>query len=342
MAVSITGGVDPPLLLKLLADGQLHSGEWLAGRLGVSRTAVWKGVERLRARGIDIGAVPRRGYALGRAVELLEERQILAAISPACSARLHRLTLEFEVDSTNSRLLEAVPPPFGCADVSLSELQHAGRGRRGRTWTAPFGGSLVLSLAWSFADAARASPTLSLCAGVAVSRALIRAGAVGVGVKWPNDLWFADRKAGGVLIESRAESQGPAHVVIGVGLNVALSDGARGQLEAAGMSIATVAEACALAPSRNFIAGAIIDELLSMLMDYERQGFGALRDSWAVLDVLRDRPVEVLVGGTAVAGIARGINERGELCLERDGRVDSFASGEASLRLGAAEKTVQE
>jgi BirA family biotin operon repressor/biotin-[acetyl-CoA-carboxylase] ligase len=316
----------------LLADGRLHSGERLAQVLGVSRAAVWKDIERLRLRGIDIEAVPRRGYQLPHPVELLDERAIRTAIAGDRLHGLRRLELEFEVDSTNTRLLALGPPPHGRADVVLSELQHAGRGRRGRHWIAPFGGSIALSMSWSFTDASRANPALSLCVGVAIARALERAGAAGVGLKWPNDIWFNDRKMGGILVEVRAEAGGPAHVVIGVGLNVNLSTAMRAQIEASGVNAAAVADACSAPPSRNFIAGAIIDALLSMLADFERDGFSGFREAWTALDALRDRPAQVSMGEAVVCGTARGVDAYGALRLERDGRLQEFVSGEVSLR----------
>jgi BirA family biotin operon repressor/biotin-[acetyl-CoA-carboxylase] ligase len=315
-----------------LADGRLHSGERLAQGLGVSRAAVWKGIERLRMQGIDIEAVPRRGYKLPEAVDLLEERAIRAAVAGDRMSRLRSLDLLFEVDSTNTRLLAKGPPPHGCADVVLSELQHAGRGRRGRHWIAPFGASIALSMSWSFTDASRASPALSLCVGVAIARALERAGASGTGLKWPNDIWFDDRKMGGILIEVRAEASGPAHVVVGVGLNVRLTPGMRAQIEASGVKAAAVADACIVPPSRNFIAGAIIDALLSMLADFERDGFSGFREAWTALDALRDRPAQVLMGEAVICGTARGVDAHGALRLERDGRLQEFVSGEVSLR----------
>lgn len=334
MAVSIPGGVKASgsgALLVLLADGRLHSGAALARELGVSRAAVWKGIERLRLRGIEIEAFPRRGYRLPQAVELLDPECIRAALRG--SARPLRLELLFDVDSTNTRLLAALPPPRGAAHVVVSELQHAGRGRRGRQWIAPFGGSLALSLGWSFADASRAGPALSLCVGVAVARALARAGAQGIRLKWPNDLWYRDRKIGGVLLELRAEASGPAYVVIGIGINVALDRTMREQIEATGVQVAAVADACCTMPSRNFIAGAIIDELLSMLADYERVGFATCREAWAALDGLRDRPAQVLMSDCRIRGTARGVNAAGALRLETAGRIQEFVSGEASLRL---------
>jgi BirA family transcriptional regulator, biotin operon repressor / biotin---[acetyl-CoA-carboxylase] ligase len=333
MAISISDRLlNPPSLLMLLADGRLHSGERLAQALCVSRAAVWKGIERLRARGIDIEAVPRQGYKLPEAVELLEERAIRAAMAGDRLHRLHTLDLQFDVDSTNTRLLSLGPPPHGYADVVLSELQHAGRGRRGRHWIAPFGGSIALSMSWSFTDASRANPALSLCVGVAIARALGRAGALGIGLKWPNDIWFDDRKMGGVLVEVRAEAGGPAHVVIGVGLNVSLTAGMRAQIERSGVKAAAVADACTVPPSRNFIAGAILDALLSMLADFERDGFSGFREAWTALDALRDRPAQVLMGEAVVCGTARGVDAQGALRLERDGLIQEFVSGEVSLR----------
>ncbi len=330
MAISTANGIEHPSLLVLLADGRLHSGERLARELGVSRAAVWKSIERFRLRGIEIEAVPRRGYALPAAVELLDENRIRAAIDADQARRLGSLELLFDVDSTNTRLLAAPPPPYGRGDVVMSELQHAGRGRRGRQWFAPFGGSIALSMGWSFADASMANPALSLCVGVAVARALGRAGARGITLKWPNDIWFDDRKVGGILLELRAEASGPAHVVIGVGINVALSPPVRRQIEASGVRAAAVADACSVPPSRNFIAGAIIGELLSMLAGFDRNGFAAHREAWMSLDALRDRPARVLIGDNAISGTARGVDAHGALRLEREGRVQEFVSGEVS------------
>jgi BirA family biotin operon repressor/biotin-[acetyl-CoA-carboxylase] ligase len=333
MAVSIASRLDHPVLLVLLADGQLRSGEWLARELNVSRAAVWKGVQRLRALGVEVQALPRRGYRLPQPVELLDAQRIGAELGAQRMAQLRTLELKFEVDSTNTRLLAAAPPPLGQAYACLSELQHAGRGRRGRRWIAPFGAGVALSVAWTFSDGAGALAALSLGVGVAVARALARAGARGVTLKWPNDIWLRDRKLGGVLIELRAEASGPAHVVIGVGVNVDLPAAARREIEAGGVRVAAVADACAATPSRNLVAGAILDELLSMLGQFEREGFAAFRAAWTALDALSGRPARVLLGDSVVSGTARGVDQEGALLLDTGDRVQRFVSGEASLRV---------
>jgi BirA family biotin operon repressor/biotin-[acetyl-CoA-carboxylase] ligase len=257
MAVPISSGVTGalltyPPLLRLLADGAVHSGESLAAELGQTRAAVWKGVERLRATGIEVRALPRRGYRLPKPVELLDAGRIRAELADERNPHLHNLELLFEVGSTNTRLLEAAPPPRTSADVCIAELQHSGRGRLGRPWIAAFGSGIAMSLGWTCSDVVRTLPALSLGVGVAVSRGLTRAGAVGIKLKWPNDIWFEDRKLGGVLTELRAEAGGPAHVVIGVGVNVCLPEEARRAIESTGAEAAAVADACAEPVLRTF------------------------------------------------------------------------------------------
>jgi len=317
----------------LLADGRLHSGERLAQLLGVSRAAVWKAIERLRIRGIPIEAVARRGYRLPDAVEMLNEAPIRAAVAAAHVERLHGIEILFDVDSTNNRLFATAPPPYGKANVVLTELQHAGRGRRGKTWIAQFGGSIALSLRWSFADASQVSAALSLCVGVAVAHALTRAGARGIVLKWPNDIWCGDRKLGGILLEMRVEASGPGDVVIGIGINVTLTADARARIERTGVRVAAVADACVAAPSRNFVAGAILDELLSMLVRFEREGFAGFRSAWSALDALRDRPARVLMADGYVSGTVRGVDANGALLLDNADGAHAFVSGEVSLRL---------
>jgi BirA family transcriptional regulator, biotin operon repressor / biotin---[acetyl-CoA-carboxylase] ligase len=333
MAVSIASDVNRPDLLPLLADGRLHTGERLARELKISRAGVRKAVEQLRAFRVEVQALPRRGYRLAQPVELLDAQRIVAALPPERKSALHQLELLFAVDSTNSRLLAATAPPPGRADVCIAELQYAGRGRRGRHWISPFGSGIALSAAWTFNAGTRSVSSLSLAVGVAVSRALVRLRVPGVRLKWPNDIWFEDRKIGGVLTELRAEPNGRAHVVLGVGLNVALPPAARRELEKGGLRAAAVADTVAAAPSRNLLAGTILDELLSMLSEFERAGFAAFRDAWTALDALGGRPVQVLLGAAAVTGTARGVDCDGALLIDTGNGMQRFVSGEASLRL---------
>ena len=271
-------------------------------------------------------------------MEMLDAVLIRAQLQAAHDGRLQSLHVPLEIDSTNSWLLSGPPPPYGRADVCIAEAQRAGRGQRGRTWISPPGASIAMSMGWAFRETLRNLPTLSLAVGVAVARALARTGARGVMLKWPNDIWFLDRKIGGILLESRAEADGPAFVVIGVGINVTLGAGARAELAAVGVRAAALADACTLLPSRNQVAGAILDELLGMLVLFEHEGFAPFLAPWAGLDALKGRPSRVLLGEGSVLGRACGVDGEGALLLEVDGQLRKFNSGEVSLRLegGAA------
>ncbi len=119
-------------------------------------------------------------------------------------------------------------------------------------------------------------------------------------------------------------------MVIGVGVNVALTPQSRREVEAGGVAVASVADAHGGAASRNEVAGAILDELLSMLGQFEREGFAAFRDAWTALDALSGRPVRVLLADKQIDGTARGVDPDGALLLETPGRgVRRFVSGEA-------------
>jgi BirA family transcriptional regulator, biotin operon repressor / biotin---[acetyl-CoA-carboxylase] ligase len=333
MAVPIPDRVECAALIARLADGRVYSGAVLTGELGTSRAGLRRVVQRLNALGVKIGSVRGRGYRLPGPVELLDAPRIREALGRERGARVRGLEVLFEVDSTNSRLLAAPAPPAGVADVCLCEIQSAGRGRGGRLWVSPFGASIAMSLARTFQDGARVKPALSLAVGVAVARALERTGVRDIRLKWPNDVWLADRKIGGVLVELKTEADGAAQVVIGIGLNVRLSAEARRAIEAGGLRVAALQDACPAPLSRNALAAALLGELLSMLEAFEAEGFSPFRAEWLALDALGGRAARVLGAQGGLVGIARGVDVEGALLLEDGGRLHRFVSGEVSLRL---------
>ena len=119
-------------LLKLLADGDFHSGEALGEALGISRMAVWKHIKALRTTGVPLEIARGKGYRLPNALELLDGDSILAAVAATTRERLGTVEVCLEVDSTNNRLREQAHSGLPSGTVCLAEMQHAGRGRRGR------------------------------------------------------------------------------------------------------------------------------------------------------------------------------------------------------------------
>jgi len=315
-----------------LADGEFHSGAELAQALGVSRSAIWKAAHKLRELGSTLHAVRNRGYRLAGAGDPLNADLIRDAISRGLRTRVRRLDVEWTVASTNTVLLERGAPPLGECEVALAEFQSAGRGRRGRTWLAPPGGAVCLSLSWTFAQVPRDVGSLSLAIGVCMLRALRSLGVPELHLKWPNDVLLGDAKLGGILIELRAEASGPACAVIGIGVNVALGAALMTQIGATGLAAADLTGAGISRPARNAIAARIIEACLGGLLDFERDGLRAFMEEWRRADALRGRAVTVLNGEDRTRGLARGIDATGALLVEAPQGLRKFVSGEVSVR----------
>jgi BirA family transcriptional regulator, biotin operon repressor / biotin---[acetyl-CoA-carboxylase] ligase len=327
-------------LLALLADGRMHAGPELAGRLGVSRSAVWKLVGELRRSGVDIASVDRRGYQLAEPCELLDATAIGAAAAQLGRPLASEVEVQFATDSTNEYLYASPAPPAGSPRILLAEIQRAGRGRRGRSWLAPFGSGLTFSIAWSYPDVPAELSALSLALGVQVADALRAEGAGETMLKWPNDIVWRHRKLGGLLIQLRLEAGGAASVVVGLGLNVSLRDEARSSLAVPGATpVADLREAIgARPPGRNLLAGRLIAVMCDGLERFGRDGFAPFAARWQELDSLAGAEVSVTQSTGSIEGRALGADRDGALRVETGGRVERYLAGDVSLR-AARERT---
>lgn len=319
-------------LIRILADGQFHSGEALGQALGITRAGVWKHLRALKARGIEICSVPGKGHRLSAPIELLSEAQTRSALTAPARSRLGGLELHEHIDSTNSELRRravVLPSAFVC----LAEEQTSGRGRYGRSWASPFARNLYLSLLWRFDAGPDALPGLSLAVGVAVLRALRGLGVAGVGLKWPNDLVWRGAKCAGTLIELTGESCSSCSAVIGVGVNVDMPR----PLGAAITQPWTDLSAISGEPvSRNRLAGTLVSELIEMLAAFESTGLAPVLDEWRQHDVMYGQPIIVTTAHGDVTGIARGIDAGGALLVESGGGMKRYLSGDVSVRPCAA------
>jgi BirA family biotin operon repressor/biotin-[acetyl-CoA-carboxylase] ligase len=322
----------PERLFGELADGKFHSGEDLARTLKVSRSAVWKAAGTLRQLGATLEAVRNRGYRLQREAEPLQADKIRRQLPGEVRVRVRNLATVWTTDSTNTALLKRPNPQPGQCEVLLAEHQSAGRGRRGRRWVAPLGGAMCLSLSWTFGEVPEELGALGLVIGVCVRRALQRLGVQNLKLKWPNDLLLNEKKLAGVLIELRGESQGPACVVIGIGLNVALGSEVLRQIAPPGVAATDLASAGLKASARNRISAAVIAECLQGLLAFEREQLKLFIAEWQEADALQGRPVSVAQGGSDTPGIARGIDLHGALLIETPTGLQRFIAGDVTVR----------
>ncbi len=316
-------------LLRLIADGELHSGEELGKALGISRTAIWKIINSLSHYQVTIVAVKGKGYRLSRPIEFLNKDLLLSGISPSAANIMNKLEIFEEIESTNQYLLENLEVSDKHGNVVLAEYQSHGRGRRGNSWVSPFGSGLNLSTQWHFEQPVDSLTCLSLAVGSAVIRVLKRMGFDGVGLKWPNDIYYQNRKLGGLLIEIRGETAGPCDVVVGLGLNTAFPADFEGNIDQPWIDLASIKDSV---PSCNVIAAELISELMLLLDGYAQANTKDIINEWQKYDCMLGKQVKLTLLDKNITGQVVGIDNDGGLLMSINDSVRKFNAGEISLR----------
>ena len=354
--------MDKTDLLTLLRESESYvSGQDICNRFGVSRTAVWKAINRLRADGYEIEAVSNRGYRLGISPDVMSRDEILSRLTTAYIGR--ELYYYDETDSTNARIRaladagngglhgkdEGNGAPNGT--LAVSDMQSAGRGRRGRGWSSPAGSNIYMSLLLKPDIAPSDAPMITLIMAYAVCGAIREvtgagmpvlagskdAGADGelpdVRIKWPNDIVVNGRKVCGILTEMTMEADYIRDVTVGVGINVN-----QGERDLFPEEIRESATSIRLETGEMICRAGLIARIMS-LFEKEYDEFlktgdlGFLKARYEDRLVSMGREVRVLDPKGEYTGISRGIDERGELLVETsDGAVQRVYAGEVSVR----------
>lgn len=321
-------------LLTILSDGKFHSGVDIGHQLNISRSAVWKQLQKLIDLGLDVESVKSKGYRLLGGFEPLDAEAILARASSNFSHSPVTLQVFDCVESTNAmameKALESRPNELK-GYVCLAERQSKGKGRRGRSWSSPYGKNIYLSLLWEFEGGANKLEGLSLAVGIAVADSLKSIGLSAVKLKWPNDILIDGKKLGGILVEMAGDPAGLCQVVIGVGLNVHMQRG--DDIEQPWASIHQYLPEV----SRNHVVAEVIRRLFSMLALYEKEGFVAFHAMWQQWDGFSGADVCLHSGARSTFGVAKGIYPNGALRLVVDGVEQAVYGGEVSLRLAQSD-----
>ncbi len=318
-------------ILIIIADGLFYSGSEMARLLGVSRSTVNNYMKKLGELGLDIHSVPGKGYKLATALELLKIQAIQEHLCNTSLKLISQIEIKFQLSSTNSYLMSLVrAEPQSSGVVCFAEMQSTGRGRRGKSWVSPVGENVYLSVLWRFQQAPDDFACLGLAMAVAVARGVKRIGLDSVRIKWPNDIYLNERKAGGILLEMSGEPQGPCSVVVGVGLNVSMNSLLSRYIDQAWTSLEHHSDGYV---SRNKVAGIVLSELVLALKSFQESGFESFDTEWKQYDVIKGRQVILEMEKVTVRGLALGIDQSGALLIEQDGKVERFFHGDVSVRL---------
>ena len=316
------------LVLAFLAEAEdeFVSGEAISDKLGLSRAAVWKHVNALRAQGYRIDAVPARGYRLVEIPDRVGELELRPLLNTHDVGQvLHWFA---EVGSTNDLAKQLAEEGAGHGETVVAECQTAGRGRRGRSWASPAGRNVYLSVVLRPDLPPARAPELTLLGSVAVCQAVRQAG-VDAAIKWPNDLLVRGRKVAGLLTEMAAELDQVQWVVLGVGVNVN-AEAADFPAEVRELATSLAIERGEPVPRALFTA-ALLTALEEWLDRHADEGFTPVRAAWREMSDTLGREVRVRSGGADLVGVAEDVDESGALLVRTAQGLERVVSGDVEM-----------
>ncbi|CAH9065685.1 Bifunctional ligase/repressor BirA [Pseudoalteromonas holothuriae] len=318
-------------ILNALNKGGFVSGQLLGVQLGISRAAVSKHIASLQEMGIDIFTVSGKGYCLNHSLPLLDKAQISQQLALLKCDNL--VDVEPVIDSTNSELMRRIQAqqPLQSGQILVAEMQQAGRGRRGRVWQSPFGANLYYSYYWRLDDGLQAAMGVSIAVGLAVYDALKVLYNLEIALKWPNDIYLNNKKLAGVLVELDGQVEGPCHLVIGIGINLLMPDGASTQIDQPWTDLSTHAGTL----NKNQLVAVLTQCLAKRLAQYQQSGLAQMKTQWNTLNAFAGDMVTLSTGQRQWRGVCEGIDEQGGIVLRQDGVLKSYFGGEISLRKDA-------
>lgn len=234
-----------------------------------------------------------------------------------------------KVDSTNEWAKSLGKEGAVHGTLAVADFQSAGKGRLGRRWTAPSGSSITMTLLLRPDFEPQYAPMLTIVMGLSVAEAVQDIG-VDVSIKWPNDVVVSRKKICGILTEMSMEDGKIRYVVTGAGINV--------NLEELPEELADKATSLYLETGKKFDR----NELLACVLEHFEENYekfaktcdlSLLKDKYNGMLANLEQPVRILEPLHPYEGVAHGINEKGELVVEKqDGSMVCVGAGEVSVR----------
>lgn len=255
-----------------------------------------------------------------------------------------KITLFDSVDSTSSWLMEH----GACGDVCLSETQTRGRGRRGNQWVSPDAGNIYFSMCWCFEEVTEHWSLLGLLVGLAVADTLHEFGLRQHGLKWPNDIFWQDRKLGGILLESQDQS---GKVVVGIGLNINMSEQNEGSPSQAMSQPLTQQISQPWVSLNEALGGKMVsrNQIVAKMMNHLQDRFSGFPyidldqflKEWKKWDILAGKRVIIYQNGKEIAGKVINIDMHGRLGVKLENQtMQYFSSAEIKVVSGNGFKTL--
>lgn len=291
------------------------SGEQISNMLGISRTAVWKNINKLRSEGYEIESVTNRGY------RIVKTPDIVSGLLPRTEFIGQNVSYIYETDSTNQEAKRNFEMPDGT--VFVSEVQNGGKGRLGRGWSSPAGVGIWMSILLKPDIPPGKVSAITLAAGLAVAEAI-----PGSGIKWPNDVVIGGKKICGILTEMSAEMERVNYVVTGIGVNVNIEEFPADISEKATSLLIETGER----HSRADLAERILENFEAVYKRFLEKGFSGISREYKRYCVTLNKEVNIIDSNESVRAYAVDIDDDGGLIVEINGKKKVVTAGEVSVR----------
>ncbi len=306
------------------------SGEDLAEALHVSRTAIWKHIKALRDSGYEIESVPRSGYRLLNSPDLISAEEVKNSLkTKILGSHIKYFT---STDSTNNQAKKLALEGAPDGTIVISEEQNGGRGRLSRAFYSPKYKGIWFSVILRPKFLPQEAPKCTLLAAVAIAKAIREVTDIKVGIKWPNDILYDNKKLVGILTEMNAEMDCVNYIVIGMGINVNIS---RDEMPDNIKDIATsLSQIAGKNISRLKLISRIIYHLEQLYITAQEKGFTPIFDEWRRYSITLNQHIKVIGIGEneSFEGTAVDIDSDGALLINTDGQIKRVLAGDVSIR----------
>ena len=260
---------------------------------------------------------------------LLSASQIQDYISLKNRALLDDCIIKNITNSTNDDAKKYLENSSNKIVAFFAEQQKAGRGRNNRKWVSPYGKNIYFSLGWRSNIEFKKMEGLSLAVGVSIMRALNSIGIENIELKWPNDLIIKENKLGGILVETSLGQDNSVNIIIGVGLNINMTAEEGKEIDQKWTSLNDLLKK---EIDRNKIAGKILNESLNLITTFSRYGFKAFIKEYSSASFLQNKiTTATLPSGKKITGIVKGVNDFGELILQKEDKIYTLRNGEVTI-----------
>jgi BirA family biotin operon repressor/biotin-[acetyl-CoA-carboxylase] ligase len=315
------------VLIYLRQKGDYTSGDYIATKIGISRTAIWKYMKQLERMGYRIVKLKGKGYRLIETPDKLYPWEIDRHLDTQFIGK--KVIYKEKIDSTNTsafRLALGGEPEGACI---IAETQETGKGRLGRKWFSPVGKNLYLSVVLRpKIHPSRVYP-ITFISSLAVYDTIEMSTGIQPTLKWPNDVLIKGKKVCGTLIELSTEADLVRFVIVGIGFNINMKE------EEIDKDIQQKATSLFMETKKIYERASVCGILLTNLEKYysvfEKRGEKEICEIWEKQAAIKGKYMEITQMGESYKGVSEGIDRDGAMLLNINGQIKKIIAGDVNF-----------